>query len=221
MIRRFQSCLAVVFLFLLSVSIASATVGAQSVPSVSVTPGSWTMDKGQSKTFTASASGGSGTYTSYHWYVDGVAQSGQTASTFVYTPSSAGNYSITVTVTDSSGVTSAQSSAAAVIVNTNPAVSVSPPSWTMDLGQSKTFTVNTGGGVPPYSYTWFVDYVAQSETSGSFVFTPNTIGSHTISVTLTDNVGGQVGSYSNIAVSSTLVAPSISASSSTINQSQT
>ena len=69
--------------------------------SVSVSPTSWTMDMGQSKTFTAAPSGGSGTYTSYQWYVGGVAQSGATASTFSYSPASVGSHSITVTVTDS------------------------------------------------------------------------------------------------------------------------
>ena len=48
-------------------------------------------------------SGGSGPYMGYQWYVDGTAQSGQTASTFNYSPASAGTYSITVMVTNSSG----------------------------------------------------------------------------------------------------------------------
>ena len=58
------------------------------VPAVSVSPGSWIMDVGQSKTFTATPSGGSGSYTGYQWYVGGSAQSGQTASTFSYSPAS-------------------------------------------------------------------------------------------------------------------------------------
>ena len=49
---------------------ASVTVNA--APTVTVSPSSWTMDVGQSKTFTATPSGGSGSYTSYQWYVNGV-----------------------------------------------------------------------------------------------------------------------------------------------------
>ena len=85
----------------------------------------------------ATPNGGSGSYTGYQWYVGGVAQSGQTSSTFSYSPASAGSYSITVTVTDSLGATSAQSTAATVTVNAAPTVSVSPSAWTMDVGQSK------------------------------------------------------------------------------------
>lgn len=42
--------------------------------SVNVSPTSWTLDMGQFKTFTATPSGGSGSYSSYQWYVDGVAR---------------------------------------------------------------------------------------------------------------------------------------------------
>jgi hypothetical protein len=82
------------------------------------------MDVGQSATFNATASGGSGNYTSYHWYVNGTAQSGATASTFSYSPASTGTYLITATVTDSTSATSAQSSAADVTAS----VTVTPTS---------------------------------------------------------------------------------------------
>ncbi len=82
---------------------------------VSIAPvGPVTLHVGKVQTFTATASGGSGNYTSYQWYVDGVAQSGATASTFNYTAASTGTYKITATVTDSLGATSAKSTAAAV-----------------------------------------------------------------------------------------------------------
>jgi outer membrane protein assembly factor BamB len=198
----------------------SVTVNTE--PAVIVLPSSWIMDVGQSKTFTANPSGGSGTYSFYQWYVNGTSQNGQTASTFTYTPSSADSYSITVTVNDSLGATSPQSSAAAVEVNSNPTVSVQPPTWNMDLGQSQTFTANTGGGAPPYSYVWSIDYVAQpGNNSSTFVYIPSTLGAHNILVAVTDSVGGQVGSYSDINVFSALVAPTASGSNSTITQGET
>ena len=80
-------------------------------PWVSVSPSSVVMDVGQSQQFTATPSDGSGTYTSYQWYVNGNSQSGQTASTFNYLASS-GTYSITAIVTDSQGTPSQMSSAA-------------------------------------------------------------------------------------------------------------
>ena len=89
-------------------------------PVVSVSPTSWTMNIGQSEVFLAFASGGSGTYASYQWYVDGVAQIGETTSTFTYSPLASGSYLITVTVTDRSEGTSAPSSASTILVNPAP-----------------------------------------------------------------------------------------------------
>ncbi len=91
---------------------ASVTVNV--VPTAVISPTSWIMDVGQSKNFLATASGGSGVYSSYQWYVDGSARSGATSSTFSFVPVSAGSYLITVSVSDSLGTTSAQSSAASV-----------------------------------------------------------------------------------------------------------
>ena len=52
---------------------------------VSVTPaGPLTLTAGQTQTFTATVSGGTGAK-SYQWYLDGAVVSGQTASTYTYT----------------------------------------------------------------------------------------------------------------------------------------
>jgi outer membrane protein assembly factor BamB len=103
----------------------------------------------------------------------------------------------------------------------NPAVSVQPYSWVMDLGQSKTFTAPSSGGVPPYSYSWSIDWGSQAGTGNTFSFTPSTVGAHTVSVTMTDSLGGTVQSYANVNVSSTLVPPTASASASIVTQGQT
>ncbi len=136
-----------------SVKVNSALVA----PTVIVSPSSWTMDVGQSKTFTATPSGGSGSYTRYQWYVGGVAQIGATASTFSYSPRSAGSYSITVTVTDSSDVPSPQSSPTTVQVNSAfVAPTASASKGAVDRGQTSSLTsVAASGGTTPYSYQWF------------------------------------------------------------------
>jgi hypothetical protein len=109
-----------------------------------------------------------------------------------------------------------------IMVNSNPTVSVQPYSWTMDAGQSKTFTAITGDGTLPYSYVWSIDYVAQPGTNSStFVYAPSTLGSHILLVAVTDSVGGQVASYANVNVSSTLLAPIASASKGNIDQGDT
>ncbi len=85
---------------------------------VSVSPaGPVTMNIGQTETFTANPSGGSDSYSTYTWYVNGISQSGYDTSMFNYTANSLGSLSITATVTDSLGVTSSQSSTCDVTVN--------------------------------------------------------------------------------------------------------
>lgn len=97
-----------------------------SVPSVSVSASSETFTVGQSCTFTANASGGSSSYTRYQWYVNGAVQSGQTGSAFIFSPSTAGSYSVTATVTDSLDATSVQSSTVAVQVSPAPTPTPAP-----------------------------------------------------------------------------------------------
>jgi len=92
----------------------STSITVNSVPTVTVSPASVSLDVGQAQIFTATPSGGDGSYTGYQWYVDGTAQTGQTASTFSYDAASAGSNSITVTVTDNLNATSAQSGTASI-----------------------------------------------------------------------------------------------------------
>ncbi|MGD0451398.1 MAG: hypothetical protein ABSA79_10150 [Candidatus Bathyarchaeia archaeon] len=97
---------------------------------VSVSLGTANLNVGQTQLLTATAIGGSGIYTSYQWYVDGASQSGQTASTFNFSPISAGSYLITATVTDSTGATSSQSTVASItaLATPTPTPTASPTS---------------------------------------------------------------------------------------------
>jgi plastocyanin len=178
------------------------------VLSVIVSPSSWNLDVGQSTTFTATASGGSGTYSSYHWYVGGVSQSGATASTFNYAPASIGSYSITVTVTDNLGVTSTQSNAAVVKVNSAliaPIVSLSNSS--VNQGQTVNFTSTVvSTGTSPYSYQWIQKApgaVLYSQISGatsssySYVTSvSNAAGAWSFELQVTDNANTPIVVYS-------------------------
>lgn len=66
---------------------------------VEITPSSGEMLVGSPTTFSTSVSGAGGTQT-YKWYVNDVEQSGQTSSTFGFTPTEAGSYAVKVEVTD-------------------------------------------------------------------------------------------------------------------------
>jgi len=66
---------------------------------VEITPSSGEMLVGSPTTFSTSVSGAGGTQT-YKWYVNDVEQSGQTSSTFGFTPTEAVSYAVKVEVTD-------------------------------------------------------------------------------------------------------------------------
>ncbi len=184
---------------------ASVTVNAVPTLTVAVSPASWVMDVGQNKTFTATASGGSGTYTGYQWYVNGAPQSGATASTFNYVPASAGPYSITVTVTDSLGSTSAQSSPASVTVNASPSVSITPVGpIALNVGQAQVFTATATGGSGTLSYQWYLDGNAVGSNSATYSYTATAAGSHSVTCKVTDSASVPVTSPASNAVSVTI-----------------
>ena len=194
-----------------AVNSTAVSVAVNAAPSVTVSPTSWTMDVGQSKTFSATPSGGSGSYTSYQWYVNGVSQPGQTALTFSFAPVAAGAYSVTVAVTDSLGATSAQSTAASVTVAASPTVSIAPVGpLTMDAGQVQAFTATASGGSGTISYQWYVDGTAVGTNSVSYSYTASG-ASHSVTCTVTDSASTPVTSPASNAVTITVSAsPTVS-----------
>jgi hypothetical protein len=158
--------------------------------SVSITPSSTTIDVGQSQLFTSTVSGGTSPYT-YQWYLNGAAVSGATGSTWTFTPSSSGSYTVYVNATDNVGFR-AKSNVALVTVNPVLSVSVSPTSAVLDVGQSQLFTSTVSGGTSPYSYQWYLNGAPVSgATNPTWTFTPSSAGSYTVYVKVTDNVGLQ------------------------------
>ena len=127
-------------------------------PTVSIAPvGPITMDVGQSQTFTATPTGGSGTI-HYQWYLGGSAVSGATSSTYSFS-GSVGSYSVTCKVTDSAStpVTSPASNAVSVTVNSVlVAPTVTATLGTVDQGQTSSLTSTAAStGTSPYMYQWF------------------------------------------------------------------
>jgi PKD domain-containing protein/galactose oxidase-like protein len=143
------------------------------------------LDVGQNANFTASSSGGDGTPT-YGWsFGDGSTAIGDTA---VHAFSRSGNFTVTVTVTDSVG----GSAQAARIVEVFPAlvVTLSVPGHA-DAGSSVPFAATVAGGDAPVSYAWAVDDGANSHSAGyshSFVL----VGSHAVSLTVLDRANNSV-----------------------------
>ena len=196
---------------------ASVTLTVNKSLTVSVSPSTGLLDVGQNKIFTAAAGGGSGSYTSYQWYVNGAAQIGQTVSTFSYSAVSAGSYSITVSVTDSFGATSPQSTAALVTVSASPTVSITPVGpLTLETGQVQIFNSLVSGGSGIIHYQWYEDGAAVGTDTASYSYTAAG-SSHSITCTVTDSsstpITSPVSNTVSITVSSSTQTPGPSSAS--------
>ena len=163
--------------------------------------GNTTINPGQSVNFQGTASGGSGSYT-YLWTFggSGIANStSQNPGSIVF--KSPGSYTITFTVTDSSGTKASKS----VVVNVNAVqplvVSITSPSTniTIDQGQSVNFQGSVTGGLAPFTYLWTFNGGSSSSSSaqnpGSVTF--NTQGTYTVNFQVSDSYN-QVSAYSVI-----------------------
>lgn len=68
-------------------------------------------------------------------------------------------------------------------------VSISPSTARIKVGESVTFSSSVSGGVPPYSYQWYLNGSAVSgATSPTWTFTPTAAGYYIIYVKVTDAV---------------------------------
>lgn len=156
--------------------------------SVSVLPKSSRIDAGQSCQVTASATGGSGSYVSYTWSVNGSAKSSTSIPLFNFTPDEQGTYLITAVAKDSEGASSTQSTTATVTANPTliPAQLSCSPSQ-VDQGQTSVLSATgASGGTGPYSYQWYSkapSAAAYSLISGA------TSQSYTFTTTGTTEVG--------------------------------
>jgi hypothetical protein len=161
--------------------------------SVTISPGSATLDIGQSQPFTSSISGGTSPF-SYQWYLNDTIVSNAMGVTWNFSPSSFGSYLVYVVVTDNVGVR-ATSNAANVTVNDALSVSVSPSPAIVDVGQSQLFNSSVLGGTSPYSYQWYLNGTAVSDANGAtWTFTPSSAGSYTVYVKVTDAVSATTAS---------------------------
>ena len=104
--------------------------------------------------------------------MNGSAQIDQTASTFSFNPASAGSYSITATVTDSSGTLSAQSNVATVTVYVTPSLPLTSAATTV------TSTIPVGGNPISIAVT----------PNGAYAYVTNGDGTVSVISTATNTV---------------------------------
>jgi outer membrane protein assembly factor BamB len=158
--------------------------------SVSISPSSATLDVGQSEPFTSSVSGGTPPYF-YQWFLNGAAVPSATSSSWTFTPSSSGLYTVYLNVTDSLGV-KAESNVASVTVNPALSVGISPSVTFLAPGQSQIFTSAASGGTLPYAYQWYLNGSAESGATGaSWNFSSPSASLDIIYLKVTDSVEAQ------------------------------
>jgi hypothetical protein len=164
----------------------------------SIMPASTAIDLGLSALLKANVTGGMPSY-SYQWYVNSALVPSATESTYNFTSSSTGSYSIMLQATDSFGFKA--SGTATVTVNPLPIVTITPSSVSIPLGQHQTFNATTTYGTSPYSYVWYASGLLtgtggskivfkQVGTGSSFVFSPPSIsGYYKLYAVVTDALG--------------------------------
>ena len=162
---------------------------------------------GEKITWTAKASGGTGTLQYFFFlYKDGVkikSRSYSTSNTFSYTPTEAGSYKVKVYVKDSAEAKSYKTSAA-VTVTTGPLaiVSVKAEKTSASVGEKITWTATASGGSGTLQY-YFNLYKDGTKiksrsysTSNTFSYTPTEAGTYRVKVYVKDAEGTKVYKYS-------------------------
>ncbi|MCL5990143.1 MAG: PKD domain-containing protein, partial [Candidatus Thermoplasmatota archaeon] len=152
-------------------------------PTVSASANVTTADVNYPIEFSASPSGGTSPY-SYSWTIGSTQVS--TSEDFSHSFSTAGTYTVEVTVTDSVGET--YSASVSITINNNPTVTVDSSQNPTDVGNSVTFTAPETGGTGTISYAWYIN--GASEGSGSTLdYSFSSAGTYSMKVVVTDSDG--------------------------------
>jgi chitodextrinase len=153
-------------------------------PSVVASVNHAAASPGTSLSFTAAASGGPGTFTSYQWsFGDSTGGSGITAS---HSYTSTGSFTASVLVTDANGGT-AGGTVSVTIAKLS--VTMGASSAAVNVSQVVTFTASaSGGGGAPFTYSWsFGD--GTTGTGATTTHAYSAAGTDVPSVTVTDSLG--------------------------------
>ncbi|MBX8642618.1 MAG: PKD domain-containing protein [Thermoplasmata archaeon] len=179
----------------------SFTETVNSDPSVTISSSPAPTDAGVPVSFSSSPTGGTTPY-NYTWEINSVVVS--YASSFQYTFTSAGSYSVLLTVRDANGNTA--SASLTQTVNADPAATISSEYATVDQGVNDTFTANVNGGTYPFNYTWYDGPTVVNYSQSFHMAFPDT-GTQAIKLVVKDSLGE---SYTTSVSISVIQKPSIS-----------
>ena len=138
-------------------------------------------DKNKNVTFTAIASGGSGKYTNYNFYFNGVSVQSGTSDTFTHLFKNSGNDSVYAIATDN-----ISSTAKSNIINetVNPSLYITSSINPIGIGNFTTFYSHTNTSLIT-AYNWTIN--GHTYTSRNVTVNFNTGGNYTISLSATTN----------------------------------
>jgi outer membrane protein assembly factor BamB len=161
-----------------------AFVIVNSLPFITIDPTSSTIQPGESQVFISSITGGTSPFT-YQWYLNGSPVSGANSSSWIFTPSSAGSYTVYVNAIDSIGIHGKRSNATVtvpphIVKITNVIVTENSLPKTV-LGQGFEATVSiTVSNLGNYTETFNAAAYANGTLFASQIFTLSSGKNHTI-----------------------------------------
>lgn len=140
-------------------------------------------------TFTGSATGGKAPYT-YSWnFGDGTAKS-TLQNPLPHTYTAAGNYTATLTVTDSASPVATATSTVQITVNSvggNLTATASAIPTSGQVPVKAKFTATATGGTPPYKYSWNFGDGSKVSTRQNPFHSYKKVGTYTATLTVTDS----------------------------------
>ncbi len=150
-----------------------------------------TISAGQSVNFECSVSNGTSPYT-FSWDFGGGATDSTIQNPGETTFSTAGTYTVNLTVTDNTGDTAQDSVVVTVQSSSTLTASITSPTGTVQInaGQTVNFQSTVSNGTSPYTYSWDFGGGATNSTTqdpGSIRF--SAAGTYTVTLTVTDNTG--------------------------------
>jgi PKD repeat protein len=182
-------------------AIKSQTVTVQPIPPLStsftVLPSSALVNS--PVTFTAVTTGGTLPYLITWNFGDGTTGTG--AST-VHTYTTAASFTVAETATDSSSPTQTAMSSQSIIVYASFPLSITTfqaSSYSLQVGQTVTFSASVSGGTAPYTYTLALGD-GKTRSGNPVTYTYSAAGSYTANLTVTDSASPQVSTWKTLTV---------------------
>lgn len=163
------------------------SVQVNTAPFINISASTYALYVTQQDPFGSTYGGGMPPY-SFQWYSNGNQIAGATSSSYQFTPTTAGTYSIQGAITDSLNVT-ATSTPIQVIVHAQLALNVSTSTYAFEVGQLAQLSASATGGSPAYgNYQWYLNgNPIAGATSSTYTFTPTAAGTYSIYATVKDN----------------------------------